>query len=105
MRADAIVDVSAEMDTIVAMLACHASQCFDWLPYNLGILDQLPSDAAGRLDWLGGWYASVVRQRAERYRDLLTNRGAATEFIEMFEISEYARPLDAGLRARLFGEL
>jgi LmbE family N-acetylglucosaminyl deacetylase len=105
MRADAIVDVAADMETIIAMLACHASQFFDWLPYNLGILDELPNDAAGRLDWLGGWYASVVRQRAERYRDLLVERGAATDFIEMFEISEYARPLDAALRERLFGSL
>jgi LmbE family N-acetylglucosaminyl deacetylase len=103
MRADVIVDVAADMATIVAMLASHASQFFDWLPYNLSVLDQLPSDAAGRTAWLHAWYASIVRQRAERYRDQLLDRGETTEFIETFEISEYARPLDAGLRMRLFG--
>jgi hypothetical protein len=30
-------------------------------------------------------------------------RGSTLEFIEAFEISEYARPLDAELRERLFG--
>jgi LmbE family N-acetylglucosaminyl deacetylase len=103
MRPDVIVDIVAEMETIVAMLASHASQFFDWLPYNLGVTDQVPNDTPGRTTWLHNWYASVVRQRAERYRDQLLERAAATDFIEMFEISEYARPLDAALRERLFG--
>jgi N-acetylglucosamine malate deacetylase 1 len=105
MRADAIVDVAGDMETIVAMLACHASQFFDWLPYNLGVTDQVPDEAVGRIAWLHDWYASVIRQRAERYRDQLLDRAVGTEFIEMFEISEYARPLDAALRQRLFGPL
>lgn len=108
LRADVVVDVGAEFDTIVAMLACHASQFFDWLPFNLRIADQVPLDQAGRIAWLSEWYARVVRPRADRCRAELAasfgaEHAAKIEFIEMFEISEYARPLDAELRERLFG--
>jgi LmbE family N-acetylglucosaminyl deacetylase len=109
MRADVVIDITAELDTIVAMLACHTSQFFDWLPFNHGIADEVPRDAAARMAWLRGWYAAVVRPRAERCRGEVTaafgaDTAATIEFIEMFEISEYARPLDADARARLFGE-
>lgn len=109
LRPDIVVDIAADLDTIVAMLACHASQFFDWLPYNHGIAEQVPPDAAARTAWLRAWYAGVVRPRAERCRREIVarygaERGARIEFVEMFEISEYARPLDATLRERLFGE-
>jgi hypothetical protein len=100
MRADVAIDIGSDMDTVVTMLACHASQFFDWLPYNLGVADQVPVDAAARLAWLRKWYEDVVRPRADRYRGEIA---ATVEFVEMFEISEYARPLNAELRERLFG--
>ncbi|MEX2188198.1 MAG: PIG-L family deacetylase [Pirellulales bacterium] len=117
-RADIIIDIAAELDTIVAMLACHRSQFFDWLPHNHGIADQVPVDEAARVAWLRQWYASVVRPRADRYRsevaaifgagsaglaEAAMAEAASIEFIEMFEVSEYARPLDEQLRTRLFG--
>ena len=108
LRADVVVDVTAELEAIVAMLACHRSQFFEWLPSNLRIADQVPADEAGKITWLGKWYANVILPRAERCRaELAVNvgaeRAAKIEFVEMFEISEYARPLDAELRERLFG--
>lgn len=108
LRADVVLDIAAELDTVVAMLACHRSQVFDWLPYNHGMTESVPADAAARLAWLKAWYSDIIRPRADRCREQLAaihgrQAAAAIEFVEMFEISEYARPLDDVLHKRLFG--
>ncbi|MBS0211061.1 MAG: PIG-L family deacetylase [Planctomycetes bacterium] len=108
LRADVIVDITPQVEKIVDMLCCHVSQVFEWLPFNQGIQDQLPPDAAGRRAWLRGWFLNYVRPRAERYREALVAqygpaRGKMIEACEMFEISEYATQLDAAARERLFG--
>ena len=58
-----VLDVSEHVDTIVAMLACHRSQVFEWLPFEEGILDQVPVSETEKLIWLRGWYAHHVRPR------------------------------------------
>jgi hypothetical protein len=107
LRGDVVVDVSAQVDSIVAMLACHKSQVFEWLPYNRGILEQIPSDKLERSRWLDRWYRDYLRPQADRYRDELIAvygpaRGAAIEYAEVFEVSEYAAPWDDATRRRLF---
>ncbi len=107
LQADVVLDVTAEIDTIVAMLACHRSQMFDWLPYNRGELESLPSDSAGQLAWLRNWYTGIVSQNTERHRARLVEvygarRAAAIEYAEVYEISEYAEPLDDAVRRQLF---
>ena len=107
---DILVDVGRQIDTIVAMLACHRSQVFQWLPYNLGIADQLPTDDTGQRAWLANWYRGHLRPMADRYRDELiaaygNERGRAVEFVEVYEISEYAGTFDETARQRLFGWL
>ena len=110
LSADEVVDVTDQLDTIIAMLACHQSQFFEWLPWLNGLLDQMPTDDAGRRTWLRAWYGDQIRPRAERCRRALIDaygpeRGGKIEFAEMFEISEYGSPLDAAARERLFGFL
>lgn len=107
---DVVIDVTAQMGKIVDMLACHASQVFEWLPFNQGIATEVPGDAAGRLAWLDAWYRRRQRPQANRYRRELVDaygpeRGAAVEFAEAYEISEYAAPLTPERRKRLFGFL
>jgi LmbE family N-acetylglucosaminyl deacetylase len=107
LRGDVVVDVTSELETIVDMLACHASQVFEWLPFDRGVVDQVPADAAARRSWLRDWYLAYLRPQAERYRpELLATygheRGAAVEYAEVFEVSEYAAPLDQPDRRRLF---
>jgi LmbE family N-acetylglucosaminyl deacetylase len=104
---DVVVDVTEVLETAVDMLAAHESQVFEWLPFNQGMLDLVPADAAGRRAWLRGWAAAWPRTLAERYREALVaaygpQRGGTIEFAEVFEISEYAAPLDAEARRRLF---
>ncbi len=106
-RADIVIDVNEQVESIANMLACHRSQVFEWLAYEEGILDTVPDDEDEKLVWVRAWFAKHARPRAERYRDLLVTlygdrRGAAVEFIEMFEISEYAGQPDAAHRRHLF---
>jgi LmbE family N-acetylglucosaminyl deacetylase len=107
---DVVVDITAELERIVDMLACHVSQFYEWLPYNMRVEDQLPADNAGKKEWLRRWYLSRIRPQAERYRAELVRtygavRGSQIEYTEAFEVSEYAAPLDAAARERLFGFL
>ncbi|NQT11460.1 MAG: PIG-L family deacetylase [Planctomycetes bacterium] len=107
MVADVLLDVTDQVDTIVAMLACQRSQVFEWLPHAEGILDQVPQDEAERLVWLRGWCGKHMLPRAERFRDELVAaygeaRGSAIEFMEVYEISEYAARADLVRRRELF---
>ncbi len=104
---DVVVDIMEYMERIVAMLACHRSQVYEWLPYNRGILDQVPADDKEKLDWLNGWFSPRARAVANRFRARLVEvfgerRGNAIEFAEAYEISEYASDLDDAERTRLF---
>ncbi|HWB10367.1 MAG TPA: PIG-L deacetylase family protein [Pirellulales bacterium] len=104
---DVVVDVADHLDQIIDMLACHRSQVFEWLPFNQRLSHQLPNDEPGRRRWLRDWYLERLRPQADRYRQELVERygeahGNAIEFAEVFEISEYAAPLDETLRERLF---
>ncbi len=102
-----VVDIGDEMDKVVAMLDCHVSQFYEWLPYNAGYLDEVPAGAAARRDWLADRIRRRVRPLADRYRGLVERvygreRGGRVEYVEAFEVSEYGAPLDATAQARLF---
>ena len=95
MTAEIVLDATAQIDTVVAMLACHRSQVFEWLPYEGGVLDQVPADDSEKPAWLKAWYLRQMRPLAHRFRqDLIAaygeNRGRQIEFCEVYELSEYA---------------
>ena len=105
--ADVVLDVTDRVDTIVSMLACQGSQVFEWLPYEEGILDEVPEDEEQKLIWLRGWYRKHVLPRAGRFRDELIaaygpERGGRIEFCEVYEISDYAASADLARRQALF---
>ncbi len=105
LRADVVIDVSDEFDEVVAMAACHESQFFQWLPYHEGILPDVPPAPSERLTWLSERFRDWARQRREHFHDeLLASQFEPTDrsVIEVYEVSEYARRLDAGERLRLF---
>lgn len=106
LRPDVMLDISPFLDTIEQMFACHRSQVFEWLPYNECIEHQIPDDEQARRKWFGGWFRNAIRPRADHFREWLIrrygNHGKAIQWLEVFEISEYACQLDAGARQRLF---
>ena len=107
MRADVILDISDQMDTIAKMLACHRSQLFEWLAYHDGVLDTVPENESEKLAWVRAWVEPHILRRAERFLEDLVTRfgqveGSATQFIEFFEISEYASQPDQQRLRELF---
>lgn len=104
---DVVVDVGPALDAMVAMLDCHVSQFYEWLPFNTGTLDQVPTSPQERKDWLGERMKKRIRPLADRYRERLVatygpDAGRKVEYVEAFEVSEYGAPLTRAARAKLF---
>lgn len=102
-----LVDIDEQYDRLVAMLHCHQSQFYEWLPYNAGYLEQVPVGNAERQTWMAARMSRRIRPLADRYREQLlqcygSERGGKIQYIEAFEVSEYGAPLDEEARARLF---
>ena len=92
-RADIVVDIDEVAEKKVDMYHCHESQMYEWLPYNSGILDQVPSGPAARRAWLG---ERRGRPTAEPWRELLVElygaeKGSKIQHAEPFQVSEYGR--------------
>jgi LmbE family N-acetylglucosaminyl deacetylase len=102
-----VVDIDAWFDRLVAMLHCHQSQFYEWLPFNAGYLEQVPGGDAERCGWLAQRMRRRIEPLADRYRDQVVRtygpqRGSQVTCIEAFEVSEYGEALDEAARARLF---
>jgi LmbE family N-acetylglucosaminyl deacetylase len=102
---DVVVDISAVMATKIAMMACHESQVYEWLPWLDG--RSVPEGDEARLAWLGEWISSRGRHSADRFRAALVaaygaERGGAAAAAEAFELCEYGAALNPERRRRLF---
>ncbi len=108
LRADIVMNVDEHDDTINEMFSCHVSQAFEWLPYNWGISDTVPSNQEGRKKWMEKYYLPrLYGSVADSYRQELIDTygeeiGKKVQYAEVYEISEYACPLDDEKRKQLF---
>ena len=105
LRADAILDVAAELDGLTSMAACHKSQFFEWLAYHDGELDSLPESDADRWTWLANHFRRLYSQRLQHFQPELQAQGISwtdSQLLEVYEISEYATRLSPQQRQRLF---
>lgn len=98
---DVAVGIDDVIETKIDMLDCHASQFYEWLPYNRGVPDQVPEGAAERREWLFGQRAPSYARVADQYRHLLLKwygpeRGAQIRYAEALEVCEYGAPLAEG---------
>lgn len=104
---DVVVDISAELERIVDMLACHVSQFYEWLPYNHGHAHEVPAGDADRKAWFTERMRGIIAPLADKYRDLVNRTygpkaGPRVELIEAFEAGEHGSPLDAAAIRKLF---
>ena len=101
---DIVVAIDDVIEKKIDMYHCHDSQVYEWLPYNGGYLDEVPSDPEARRAWLGTRWKSRSEGPAQRYRKQLVElygqaKGSDVTFAEAFEVSEYgAQPSDSELR-------
>src|SRR5262245_59864212 len=101
------VAVDSVIDKIIDMLHCHTSQFYEWLPYDRGVLGEVPADETSRKAWLGRQVRVRLHKQADRFRALRVRndgaeRGGWVEYAEAFEACEYGAPLDDAARRRLF---
>jgi len=104
-RPDIVVSIDDVFDKKIDMLDAHVSQFYEWLPWTVGKLDQVPKDPAERKKWLA-MQPDVDRKETPEWREALQKRyGAQVDHIqhaEAFEITEYGRqPTEEEIR-RLF---
>jgi hypothetical protein len=95
------------VDKVVAMLHCHASQFYEWLPYNTGTENQVPRSQEDKQAWLATQVYGRLARQANRFRDRLIRdygkeRGESACYAEAFEPCEYGAPFDDAARRRLF---
>lgn len=104
-RPDIVVSIDDVFQKKLDMLDAHVSQFYEWLPWTIGNLDQVPKDAAERKKWLAA-QPMALRNASPEWQAALEKRygaqAAAIQHVEAFEITEYGRqPSEEEIR-RLF---
>lgn len=100
---DVVVDINAVVEKKIEAMACHVSQFFEWLPFNGGYLNEVPSGEEERRAWFRTRMEERLSHDADRFRSHLyerydLERGARVKFAEAFELCEYGAPLPSDAR-------
>lgn len=95
-KADIAIDIDDVIEKKMDMYHQHTSQMYEWLPFNQGILDQVPASDADRRKWLGE--KRKGDSDATPYRDKLIEiygreKGSKIKYCEAFEDSGYGAKL------------
>jgi len=104
-RADVAVSIDDVVDQKLRMLDCHASQFYEWLPFNLKRLEQVPTSTEERFAYLARGWLCRNRDQAEAARERLARKygdAKTITYAESFEVSEYGRQPEAGELDALF---
>lgn len=93
-QADVVIGIDDVIGQKLDMMHCHQSQFYEWLPYNAGIIDQVPSLEADRRQWLANQRLKGFERIAEQYRETLVStygeeKGLQIRYAEAFEACEY----------------
>jgi len=94
---DIVVSIDDVFDKKVDMLDAQVSQFYEWLPWTMHALDQVPQDPAARKKWLANDSIFLPkvnpawRKALEKYYG--PTAAAKIQHAEAFEITEYGRQL------------
>jgi LmbE family N-acetylglucosaminyl deacetylase len=91
---DIVVAIDDVIEKKIDMYHCHESQMYEWLPYNQGVLDSVPTDPSRRREWLARTRGFRSSQPGDTYRELLIElygrqKGSQVRQAEAFQVSEY----------------
>ncbi|HEX2395190.1 MAG TPA: PIG-L family deacetylase [Bacteroidales bacterium] len=95
-KTDVVVAIDDVLEKKIDMYHQHTSQMYEWLPFNRGVLDQVPKTESERRKWLADqWYSNV---NAELFRGKLielygNETGSKVKYCEAFQDSEYGTRL------------
>ncbi len=92
------IDTDEVMERKIDMVHCHASQMYEWLPYNGGVLDEVPESDAERRAMTARNMWTRFGHTADAARETLVRcygaeRGAQVKTAETIMISQYGRGL------------
>ncbi len=95
-KADVCVDIDDVIEKKMDMYHQHKTQMYEWLPYNRGVLSEVPASDADRRKWLGETRKKAFD--AAPYREKLKElygpeKGEAIKYCEAFEDSGYGTRL------------
>jgi LmbE family N-acetylglucosaminyl deacetylase len=95
-KADVCIDIDDVIEKKMDMYHQHKSQMYEWLPFNMGILDQVPAKEEERRAWMGEQRKTY--SDAEPFRSKLielygVERGQRIKYCEAFQDSEYGTRL------------
>jgi len=95
-KADVCVDIDDVIEKKMDMYHQHKTQMYEWLPYNRGVLNQVPVSDSDRRVWLGETRKKAFE--ADPYREKLKElygpeKGAAIKYCEAFQDSGYGTRL------------
>jgi len=104
-HADIVVSIDDVFEKKIDMLDAHVSQFYEWLPWTVGQLDQVPNDRIERKKWLAT-RTTAERKLQPEWQEALEKRYGAQrariQYVEAFEITEYGhQPSEEEIR-RLF---
>jgi LmbE family N-acetylglucosaminyl deacetylase len=104
---DIVVAIDDVIEKKIDMYHCHESQMYEWLPYNQGVLDAVPSDTSRRRDWLADVRGFRTSRPGETYREMLIKlygqqQGSQVRQAEAFQVSEYGAQPSLEELKRLF---
>lgn len=97
-KATVAIDIEEVMERKIDMLHCHASQVYEWMPYNAGLLDTVPESEKERRALTARNLQARCGEMANASREALIRcygpeRGAKVRYAEAIMISQYGRPL------------
>jgi LmbE family N-acetylglucosaminyl deacetylase len=103
-RADIVVSIDDVFDRKIDMLDAYASQFYEWLPWTMGQLDQVPHDPAERIKWLSAQMAErkIPPDWAAALQKRYGAQASRIQLAEAFEVTEYGRQPNEGEIRRLF---
>jgi LmbE family N-acetylglucosaminyl deacetylase len=90
---DIAVRIDDVIDQKIYAMSAHESQFFEWLPWTMGVLDQVPTGEKERLEWLGKTWGSYMDNKAvkDQLKNWYGDKAASVKYAEGFEICEYGK--------------